>query len=196
LRDLFVDQWDRLVLTTGAVIASTSSQYMLVYMPVYAIRELHLPQSVGFIAALAAAALQTVVVPFVGIWVDKVGQVRVMIAAAILFIVTSYPAFVLLDAHASLYVLMAMVCWLGFLKSLFSGALPSLMAKIFPVSTRVSGMSLAYNIAVPIFGGFAPFFAQSLVDLTGSKLSPSYYMIATALLSLVSLVALRRRYHV
>jgi MHS family proline/betaine transporter-like MFS transporter len=89
-----------------------------------------------------------------------------------------------------------MVCWLGFLKSLFSGALPSLMAKIFPVSTRVSGMSLAYNIAVPIFGGFAPFFAQSLVDLTGSKLSPSYYMIATALLSLISLVALRRRYRV
>ena len=184
LRELFVEQWDRLVLTTGAVVASTSSQYMLVYMPVYAIRELHLPQSVGFIAALAAAALQTVVVPFVGIWVDKVGQIRVMTAAAILFIATSYPAFILLDAHASLYVLMAMVCWIGFLKSLFSGALPSLMAKIFPVTTRVSGMSLAYNIAVPIFGGFAPFFAQSLVDLTGSKLSPSYYMIATALLSL------------
>jgi MHS family proline/betaine transporter-like MFS transporter len=196
LRDLFVDQWDRLLFTTGAVIASTSSQYMLVYMPVYAIRELHLPQSTGFIAALAAAALQTVVVPFVGIWVDRVGQVRIMIAAAVLFILTSYPAFVLLDAHASLAVLIAMVCWLGFLKSLFSGALPSLMAKIFPVSTRVSGMSLAYNIAVPIFGGFAPFFAQSLVDLTGSKLSPSYYMIATALLSLVSLIALRRRYRV
>ena len=53
LRDLFVEQWDRLVLTTGAVVASTSSQYMLVYMPVYAIRELHLPQSTGFIAALA-----------------------------------------------------------------------------------------------------------------------------------------------
>ncbi|MFZ0421389.1 MAG: MFS transporter [Xanthobacteraceae bacterium] len=196
LRDLFVDQWDRLVLTTGAVVASTSAQYMLVYMPIYAIRELHLPQSIGFIAALAAAALQTVVVPFVGIWVDKVGQVRIMIAAALLFIVTSYPAFILLDAHASLAVLIAMVCWLGFLKSLFSGALPSLMAKIFPVSTRVSGMSLAYNIAVPIFGGFAPFFAQSLVDLTGSKLSPSYYMIATALISLVSLVALRRRFRV
>jgi MHS family proline/betaine transporter-like MFS transporter len=114
----------------------------------------------------------------------------------LLFIVTSYPAFILLDAHASLAVLIAMVCWLGFLKSLFSGALPSLMAKIFPVSTRVSGMSLAYNIAVPIFGGFAPFFAQSLVDLTGSKLSPSYYMIATALISLVSLVALRRRFRV
>gem|GEM_PF-4280384 len=76
---------------------------------------------------------------------------------------------------------------------LFSGALPSLMAKIFPVSTRVTGMSLSYNIGVPIFGGFAPFFAQSLIDLTGSKLAPSYYMIATALLSLVALVVLYRR---
>jgi MHS family proline/betaine transporter-like MFS transporter len=196
LRDLFVDQWDRLLITIGAVIASTSSQYILVYMPTYAIRELHLPQSAGFIAAVAAAALQTVVVPIVGVCVDKVGQIGIMIAACVLFMVTAYPAFALVEGHASLAVLIAVVCWIGFLKSLFSGALPSLMAKVFPVATRVSGMSLAYNIAVPIFGGFAPFFAQSLVDMTGSKLSPSYYLIATALLSLVSLIALRRRYRV
>jgi len=80
------------------------------------------------------------------------------------------------------------------LKSFFSGALPSLMARVFPTATRVSGMSLSYNIGVPIFGGFAPFFAQSLIDLTGNKLSPSYYMIATALLSLVAVIVLRRRY--
>jgi MHS family proline/betaine transporter-like MFS transporter len=71
-----------------------------------------------------------------------------------------------------------------------------MMAKIFPVATRVSGMSLAYNIGVPVFGGFAPLAAQSLVDLTGSKLSPSYYMVGTALVSLLALIALRRRYKV
>ena len=70
------------------------------------------------------------------------------------------------------------------------------MARIFPVETRVSGMSLSYNVSVPIFGGFAPFFAQSLIDLIGSKLAPSYYMIATALLSLAALLALRRKYRV
>jgi MHS family proline/betaine transporter-like MFS transporter len=194
LRDLFVGQWDRLLLTIGAVAASTSSQYLLVYMPTYAIRELNLPQSIGFTAAVLAAALQTLAVPFVGIWVDKVGQTRVMIGAAILFMVTAYPAFVLLGAAPSLGVLIAMVCWIGLLKSFFSGALPSLMAKTFPVATRVSGMSLSYNISVPIFGGFAPFFAQSLIDLTGSKLAPSYYMIATATLSLAALLVMHRRY--
>jgi MHS family proline/betaine transporter-like MFS transporter len=194
LRELLVGQWDRLLLTTGAVIASTSSQYMIVFMPAYAIKELHLPQSVGFAAALLAAALQSVVVPFVGLLVDKVGQIPIMMGAAVLFAVTAYPAFVLLGANASLLVLVLMVCWLGLLKSFYSGALPSLMAKVFPTSTRVSGMSLSYNIAVAVFGGFAPFFAQSLIDITGSKLAPSYYVIATALLSLAALIALRRRY--
>ena len=194
LRELLVGQWDRLLLTTGAVIASTSSQYMIVFMPAYAIKELHLPQSVGFMAALLAAALQSLVVPFVGLLVDKVGQIPIMIGAAVLFAVTAYPAFVLLGANASLLVLVLMVCWLGLLKSFYSGALPSLMAKVFPTSTRVSGMSLSYNIAVAVFGGFAPFFAQSLIDITGSKLAPSYYVIATALLSLAALIALRRRF--
>src|SRR5579862_1559709 len=194
LRELLTGQWDRLLLTTGAVIASTSSQYMIVFMPAYAIKELHLPQSVGFTAALLAAALQSLVVPFVGLLVDKVGQIPIMIGAAVLFAVTAYPAFVLLGANASLLVLVAMVCWLGLLKSFYSGALPSLMAKVFPTSTRVSGMSLSYNIAVAVFGGFAPFFAQSLIDVTGSKLAPSYYVIATALLSLAALIALRRRF--
>ena len=194
LRDLVVTQWDRLILTIGAVATSTSSQYLLVFMPTYAIRELHLPQSVAFTAAMAAASLQAVVVPFVGLWVDRIGQTPVMIGATVAFVLTSYPAFVLLNAQPSLAMLMAMVCWIGLLKSFFSGALPSLMARVFPTATRVSGMSLSYNIGVPIFGGFAPFFAQSLIDLTGNKLSPSYYMIATVLLSLVAVIVLRRRY--
>jgi MHS family proline/betaine transporter-like MFS transporter len=192
LRELFVTQWDRLLLTVGAVAASTSSQYILVYMPTYAIRELHLPSWLGFTAAAVAAALQAVVVPFVGIFVDRVGQSRVMIGAAALFFLTAYPAFWLVEANRTLPVLIAMVCWISLLKSFFSGALPSLMAKIFPVRTRVSGMALSYNISVPIFGGFAPLAAQSLIELTGSKLSPSYYLMATALLSLAALVVLRR----
>jgi len=175
LRELLAGQWDRLILTIGAVVASTSSQYMIVYMPTYAIRELHLTPSVSFTAAVAAAALQVVVVPFVGILADKVGQIPIMIGATVLFAVTAYPAFVLLAGHASFAVLVVMVCWLGLLKSFYSGALPSLMAKVFPTATRVSGMSLAYNIGVAVFGGFAPSIAQTLVDVTGSKLAPSYY---------------------
>jgi len=161
-------------------------------MPTYAIRELQLPSSLSFTAAVIAAALQAVAVPFVGIFVDRVGQSRVMMASAVLFFLTAWPAFAVVEAYRSLAVLILVVCWFSLLKSFFSGALPSLMGKIFPVRTRVSGMALSYNISVPIFGGFAPLVAQSLIELTGSKLSPSYYLMATALLSLASLAMLRR----
>jgi MFS transporter, MHS family, proline/betaine transporter len=193
MADLLATQWDRLLLTIGTVVISTSSQYMIAYMPTYAIRELHLPQFLSYTAAMLAAALQVVAVPFVGIWVDKVGQSRIMMGAALLFFLTAYPAFVLLATYGTLPVLIAMVCWFALLKSCYSGALPSYMATIFPVATRVSGLSLSYNVGVAIFGGFAGFFAQSLIELTGSKLSPSYYIMATALLSLVALFILRRR---
>ena len=74
LRTLFLEQWDRLLLTVGVVAASTSSQYLLLYMPTYAIRELGLPQWIGFTAAMVAAVLQTAVVPLAGLWVDRIGQ--------------------------------------------------------------------------------------------------------------------------
>ena len=44
-----------------------------------------------------------------------------------------------------------------------------------------------------IFGGLAPLVATWLIAATGDSLSPSYYLIFTALLSLVALVAIQWR---
>jgi MFS transporter, MHS family, proline/betaine transporter len=49
------------------------------------------------------------------------------------------------------------------------------------------------TVLVTDLWGFAPFFAQTLVEVTGSKLAPSYYIMVTALLSLISLFILRGR---
>nr|WP_294518527.1 MFS transporter [uncultured Rhodopila sp.] len=194
LRDVAVEQWDRLLLAIGVVVISTSSQYMLVYMPTYALRQLALPPAAGFTAGAIAAALQVVAVPFVGILADRIGQTRIMMGAALLFICTAYPAFALLAARPSLSMLILTVCWISALKSCYSGALPSLMAALFPTRTRVTGLSLSYNISVVIFGGFAPFYAAWLIDMSGSKLAPSYYVMITAAVSLATLVLIRRRF--
>jgi MHS family proline/betaine transporter-like MFS transporter len=80
---------------------------------------------------------------------------------------------------------------MSLLKAGYSGVLPSLMAEIFPIQTRASGMSLSYNIGVPLFGGAAPLYMTVLIELTGSNLVPSFYLIVTALLSLVVLLLIR-----
>src|SRR5262249_12732283 len=43
------------------------------------------------------------------------------------------------------------------------------------------------------FGGFAPFTATWLIAQTGDPLSPAYYLMATALLSIIALMVIARR---
>jgi MHS family proline/betaine transporter-like MFS transporter len=193
VRQMFVEHWDRLLMCIGIVILSTSSNYIILYMPTYAIKQLHLPQSLGFTATLIGGILLTFGAPFFGHLSDRVGRVRLMMIVSLFFAVSAYPAFVLLVANPSLAGIVGIVCWLSLLKAAYSGTLPALMAELFPISTRSTGIALSYNISVPVFGGFAPFIAAWLVAVTGSPLAPSYYLIATSLLSLLVLVIIRMR---
>jgi MFS transporter, MHS family, proline/betaine transporter len=67
------------------------------------------------------------------------------------------------------------------------------MAEIFPIQTQASGLSLSYNISVPLFGGAAPLYMTALIGLTGSNLVPNFYVIVAVLLSLAVLVIIRAR---
>ncbi len=193
LRQLFATHWDRLLLCIGLVVLSTSSNYIILYMPTFAIRELHLPQTLGFIATMLGGILLTFGAPVFGHVSDKMGRITMMILVTLLFAVSAYPAFALVVAYPSLASIIAIVCWLSILKAAYSGVLPSLMSELFPIATRSSGIAIAYNVGVPIFGGFAPLIASWLIAVTGSSLAPSFYLIATSIISLIVLAIIRAR---
>jgi MFS transporter, MHS family, proline/betaine transporter len=193
VRDVLGHQWGRVLLAIGIAVVSNSSNYLILYMPTYAVKQLSLPQSSGFAATLLGGIILTVGSPLIGHSSDSVGRTRIMQVAAGLFVISAYPAFVLLTGYASLLALIGIVCWLSLLKTIYSGVMPSLMAEIFPTRTRVTGMALSYNISVPIFGGFAPFISTWLIELTGNNLAPSFYLTLTALVSLGALVLVRNR---
>jgi MHS family proline/betaine transporter-like MFS transporter len=195
LRELFTRQLDRFLLAIGIAVVSNSSNYLILYMPTYAVTQMKLPPSTGFVATLLGGVILTVGSPVIGHWSDRVGRTRIMMAAALLFLITAYPVFLLLTAAPTVLVIIFVVCWLSLLKTAYSGVLPSLMAELFPTQTRGTGVALSYNISVPIFGGFAPFFAALLIQLTGDPHAPSFYLMLTALISLLALAAVRARLH-
>src|SRR5450755_1497441 len=96
-------------------------------------------------------------------------------------------------AYPSLATAMFAVGLFNLIKGGYSGVLPSLLAEQFPVYSRAVGIAFSYSISVTIFGGFAPFVATWLIAETGDSLSPSYYLMFTALLSIVALMAVQRR---
>jgi MHS family proline/betaine transporter-like MFS transporter len=193
VRELLATQWDRVLMAIGIVTISTSANYIIVYMPTFAIRQLHLPQTLGFTATMIGGLLLTFGAPFFGHLSDTFGRVRIMVIVCVLFAVSAYPAFLLLVSSPSLLTITLIVCWLSILKAAYSGTLPALMAEIFPTQTRGTGMALSYNTGVPIFGGFAPFIATWLIGVTGTSLAPSFYLVVTALVSLAVLGIIRSR---
>ena len=181
------------LLALGISIISNSSFYLLLYIPTFGVKQLHLPEYTGFVATLVGGLILAIGCPLFGHWSDRIRRPRIMVIACWLFVLTAYPAFYLMVAWPSLAACMLAVGWLQLVKSGYSGVLPSLLSEQFPVETRAIGVSLSFSNAVTIFGGFAPFVATWLIAQTGDSLSPSYYLIFTALLSLVALIAIQRR---
>jgi len=175
-------------IAVGLMVVSTAINYMLNYVPTYATKTLHLPPSVGFSATLVAGIILTVVTPLMGLWAEKIGRLPLMWGALILLLITIYPAFWLMLQYTSALSLILLIGWLALLKSVYFSTVPSMMADLFPVGTRASGMAISYNVAVTVFGGFAPFICTLLISMTGSSLAPGYYLMAVALLSVWALL--------
>ena len=83
----------------------------------------------------------------------------------------------------------------SFALSLFSGPGPAAIAEIFPTRGRSTWMSSSYALAVAIFGAFAPFVSQWLIDATGSKMAPAAYVMAAAAVSFVTIAGLQETAH-
>ena len=191
--DLLRRQPVQVLLALGASIISNSSYYLLLYIPTYAVKQLHLPASTGFIATLVGGVILGIFSLVSGHWSDTTPRTRIMLVMAWLFFLTSYPVFYLIVAWPSLATVIFAVGFLNLIKAGYSGVLPSLISEQFPVETRAVGVAFSYSISVTVFGGFAPFVATWLIAMTGDALSPAYYLMATALLSIVALMAIRRR---
>ncbi|MBV8752135.1 MAG: MFS transporter [Hyphomicrobiales bacterium] len=182
------------LLALGASIVSNASYYLLVYVPTYAVKNLHLPEYTGFAATLVGGILLATFSVLAGHWSDKTQpRVRIMLITGVLFALAAYPSFWLMVTWPSVATCVFAVGLLNLIKGGYSGILPSVLAEQFPVETRGVGIAFSYSISVTIFGGFAPFFATWLVKQTGDPLSPAYYLMATALMSIVALMVIARR---
>jgi len=196
IREVLTTQKERLLISIGSLVLTTTANYMLLYMPTYASRQLGLAPSYGFIATLLAGFIVMVLTPIVGHWSDKVGRTRIMLGAGVLFFVTVYPAFMFMNAHPSLLTLMAAVGWVAILKAIYYAPIPALMSDMFPTRTRTTGMAVGYNLGTTIFGGFTPLAVASLIAATGNNLAPGFYLMIAAIISLFTLVWARARLNV
>lgn len=193
VKDTFRTQKGRMLVAMGALAVSTAISYLITYMPTFAMTELDLPASTGFAATLVSGIVLTVMTPIVGHLSDRFGRVRIMVLFAVLILLLMYPSFAFLVAYPGFAVILVVMFVIGALKAGYFAPLPAMMAELFPVTNRATGMSVSYNVGVMTFGGTTPLVIVWLVDATGDKLAVTYYLMALAVLSLACVAIARRR---
>ena len=149
---------------------------------------------IGFVATLIGGMFLAIGCPLFGHWSDKIAR-PLHHGDHVLAVRADLLPVLLVDGCLAVADGLSLSPSFGFnlIKAGYSGVLPSLLAEQFPVEVRAIGVSLSFSTAVSIFGGLAPLVATWLIAQTGDSLSPSYYLIFTALLSLIALIAIQRR---
>lgn len=196
LAQTIVHSAGRWLTASGVVGLASMSVYTILFMPTFSIQNLDLPSWAAYVGGIVAGLVTLVGSPFVGRLADRVGCGRVMLVAAVVGVLAVYPLFVWLVAVPTVATLTAVQVVLGLIMALYFGPMPALLSEMFPTAIRTTGMSIAYNVGVTVFGGFAPLVLAWLISATGSLTSPSIYYAAVAALSLGSLLIARRRYGV
>jgi MFS family permease len=177
------------ILTTlGGTVAAYVGTF---YMPTYAIRELGMAPPVALFGAAITGLLSFVLAPQVGRWSDRVGRKPLIVWSRVAVAILIYPGFLWLNASPTPTVLFTV---LGLLSvALVMQTVPgiTMLPEMFPKHVRASGMSLVYSVGVALFGGFSPFINAWLVNTTGNKLAPAWYLLVAALVSLLGLLWLK-----
>ncbi|WP_425358200.1 MFS transporter [Segniliparus rotundus] len=176
-----------LLLLAGLVTAFIVPNYtLLTYMPTY----LHLHLGMGSSKSLALMLIvqlgMMAVLPFSGASSDRVGRKPVwLVSLAGLFVFAAPMFLVMRSGFAAAGIGLGVLCFFHALQlSMISSTFPAML----PTHVRFAGFAIAYNIAASVFGGTTPAVDEWLIDVSGSTLTPAWYIMASCVVGLVSLV--------
>jgi len=177
-----------LLVSIGMIAASAVSFYAIYgYTVTYAKTVLKLPVNGAFLAELAAACLMLLTIPAGGLLCDRFADVRkqMLVGFLAIYFVLMYPSFSWLAADPTITKLVIVELAISVVSGLFLGVYCTTMSELFPARIRSTGLSVANNVSVLIFGGFAQFFLTWIFKITGSPIAPVYYVMFGIALGLI-----------
>jgi MHS family proline/betaine transporter-like MFS transporter len=187
LRDVFARHTREVLCGFGSVTALTVTIYVLIsYLPTFAVRQLGLPYAQSFYAVIVGNLLLMMLSPLAGALSDRVGRRGLSLWSLGITLVAIYPLFAWLTDAPSIERLIVVQAVLSVTIAGYYGPFGAMIAELFPANVRSTGLSLAYNLAVMVFGGFGQFIVTWLIKTTGTPLAPTYYVMGGLALSFVA----------
>lgn len=192
LRETF--KWGRAIALVFCIITVHASIFYLVltFASTFMTEHLEFGSGVRFWFVILSGVLAAGVMPLGGLITDRFGRKRFLMASAIAATFSMTWFFVTAPGATPLsFFFPLMACGLTF--GLYASSTYALMTELLPTRIRSTGIAVAYNLPVAVFGGSAPFIASWLINSTGNISSPAYFFAATGVISIVALLVLSQR---
>lgn len=191
LVDAIRTHWREILQAAGAATATNVVFYVLISgMLDYATSHAHMSSTTALVCVLIAGSTEVIAMPLFGALSDRVGRRRVYLTGAILMGVFAFPLFWLVNTGSVALSLVALIVAFT-IHAIMYGSQAAIFAEMFPADIRFSGVSLGFQIASVLAGGFAPFIMTALLIATGASWSVSLYIIAACVITFISAFKIR-----
>ncbi|MFE4197251.1 MFS transporter [Paenarthrobacter sp. NPDC056912] len=178
----------------GVHVSDTTLGFMQgVFIIGFATTTLGISPTVALTANIASSITNLIITPIAGIIADRFGPRRILVTATAALALWAFPMFWLMETKsvAALFVVMSAN---GIIVGMLFSQQATLFAAVLDPKVRYTGMSIGFQVATVIGGGFGPLIAQALQNNAGGATwSISGYLMAVALIAMGCAIYLTSR---
>ena len=190
--ELLRDHWRAALGGTLGAVACFAVYYLATAFALgYATTTMGIDRQTVLAIQLGAIVFMAVGIVLSGIWSDRSSPATVLTWGCVGAVIAGF-ALVPGLSGGSLPALFAALAFALFVMGFVYGPLGAWLPSLFPARVRYTGVSVAFNMAGIIGGGLTPTVAQKL-SATGGMVAVGAYLAALSLLSLATLLVMRRR---
>ncbi|MFC7343684.1 MFS transporter [Saccharopolyspora griseoalba] len=166
--ELFRTAWRQVLIGIAASLIGIGGFYLLTTFVIsYGVGQLGLPKSLMLGATLFAAAAEIVTLIFGGRLADRFSPGKVCLFGGVLSALAAFPVFWMIDTRNPVLVIVAVTLGINCLSIPYAVS-GSLLAGLFPVHLRYSGVAISSNLS-GLLSGFVPLIASALLIASGEQ---------------------------
>jgi MFS family permease len=187
------ENWREVALTALLRSGQLAPYYITTtFILAYGTQALGLSRAVLLTCVTIRAFAALAVIPLAGHLSDTYGRKRTIAAGCVGTGLWMFALFGLIDTRSIALIIVALIVD-GAFQDLQYGPQAAVIAENFPASRRYTGAGLGYNLAAITAGGPAPLIASYLFERFHTSTAIAVFGLATTLISLATLPALRNR---